>query len=343
MLSAHRSWFILGILVGCLLASAGFAAITRLGKSSGSTDSVVKARVLKLAHPLDAAHPNHLAAVRMAEELDKLSNGAMKLDIYPAGVLGSAGQTIEQLQGGTLDLSVVSAAELEAFVPALGILGLPYVFRDREHYWRVLDGAIGEEFLALTVPARLRGLAFFDAGSRSFYTKTRPVWSVADLAGLKIRVMNSRISMEMVSALGASPTPIAWGELYSALAQGTVDGAENNPPSYMANKHNEVAPFFTLDHHTRIPDLILVSEATWGRLDEPSRTALREAAHRASAFQRELWATMTEEALQRARASGVEVITLTDDREFRERTQSLRDAAAKTPAGSLLERIESEP
>ena len=153
----------------------------------------------------------------------------------------------------------------------------------------------------------LRGLCFYDAGSRNFYTKDTPIRTPADLEGLKIRVMNSKTAMDMVKAMGGAPTPIAWGELYSALAQGTVDGAENNPPSFTSNKHYEVCKHFTLDGHTRIPDMLMMSTKVWKKLDPKVQAWVQQAADESVDFQRDLWNTETAAALEHAKAEGVEV------------------------------------
>jgi tripartite ATP-independent transporter DctP family solute receptor len=202
----------------------------------------------------------------------------------------------------------ISAAPLEGFVPAMRIFNLPYLFRDREHYLAVLDSAIGEELLRAPVAARLRGLGYYDAGSRSFYTKDRPVRSPADLAGLKIRVQQSQTAMQMVRALGGSPTPIAFGELYSALQQSVVDGAENNPPSFYTSGHYEVARYYTLDEHTAVPDLVLISTRVWDSLSEMQRSWLQQAVDDSVVYQRELWQDDTEAALAALAADGVEVL-----------------------------------
>jgi tripartite ATP-independent transporter DctP family solute receptor len=196
---------------------------------------------------------------------------------------------------------------MENFIPAMSVYSLPYVFRNEEHFWKVLNGAIGKGLLQQGEDKFLRGLCYYDAGSRNFYTKSTPVRTPDDLKGLKIRVMNSKTAIDMVKAMGGSPTPIAWGELYSALAQGTVDGAENNPPSFTSNKHYEVCKHFTLDGHTRIPDMLLMSSKVWNKLDPQVREWVQQAADESSVYQRKLWQEKTAEALDQAKAEGVTV------------------------------------
>jgi tripartite ATP-independent transporter DctP family solute receptor len=181
----------------------------------------------------DPTHPVHQAMEFMAQRCDEISGGELKIEIYPSGQLGSEQQCVELLQIGSLAITKVSAAIMEGFTKDYKVLGLPYIFRSEEHSFKVLDGEIGKELLISPEPFWIRGLCFYDAGSRSFYTKDKAIEKPEDLNGLKIRVMKSIISMELVKQLGGSPTPISWGELYTALQSGVVDGAENNPPSFL--------------------------------------------------------------------------------------------------------------
>jgi tripartite ATP-independent transporter DctP family solute receptor len=197
--------------------------------------------VLKLAHGLAPSHSVHQGMVFMAERVAEKSDGKMRIDVYPSEQLGSERENVEMLQIGSLAITKVSAAIMESFAPSYRVLNLPYIFKSREHTQRVLDSDIGREILLDGEEFWLRGLAFYDSGSRSFYTKDRPINHPDDLQGLKIRVMPSPSAVNMIRALGGSPTPISWGELYTALQGGVVDGAENNPPSFYLSHHFEVA------------------------------------------------------------------------------------------------------
>ena len=196
---------------------------------------------------------------------------------------------------------------MENFIPEMAVYGLPYVFRDANHYWAVLNGEVGQSLLRKGESKFLRGLCYYDGGSRNFYTKDQPIKTPDDLKGLKIRVMNSTTAINMIKAMGGSPTPIAWGELYSALAQGTVDGAENNPPSFTSNKHYEICKHFTLDGHTRIPDMLLMSSRVWRKLDPQVQAWIQQAATESVDFQRKLWQENTIESLEQAKAEGVTI------------------------------------
>jgi len=296
--------FVAGVLVGALVATAGFSLFLRGQKGVGGGQQKL---VLKLGHCLDTNHPVHKGMEFMKQRLEALSGGSVTIDIYPSSVLGSEVQCIEQLQNGSLAMTKTSAASIENFIPAMSVFGLPYVFRDADHYWNVLNSEIGKRLLAKGEDRFLRGLCYYDSGSRNFYTKEKPIRTPDDLKGLKIRVMNSKTAMDMVKAMGGAPTPIAWGELYSALAQGTVDGAENNPPSFTSNKHFEVCKHFTRDGHTRIPDMLLIGTRIWSKLDPQVREWVQQAAAESSTFQRKLWEEETLASLELAKAEGVTV------------------------------------
>ncbi len=303
------SMFVGGILVGAFLSAVGFSVFLRGQRLAGPDKSggVANQMVLKLGHGLDTAHPVHVAMEFMKTRVEELSAGQVTIDIYPSAVLGSEVQCIEQLQNGSLAMTKTSAAAMENFIPEMSVFSLPYVFLDGDHYWKVLNGDIGTELLAKGESKFLKGLCYYDAGSRNFYTKQTPIRTPDDLKGLKIRVMTSKTAMDMVSAMGAAPTPIAWGELYSALAQGTVDGAENNPPSFSSNKHYEVCKHFSLDGHTRIPDMLMMSTKIWNKLDPQVQEWVQQAAQESSDFQRELWKKESIAALEKAKAEGVTV------------------------------------
>lgn len=298
--------------------------------------------ILKLAHSLDGAHPTHKAMEYMGERLADISNGKMSLRIYPSGQLGSERELIELLQIGSLAMTKVSASPMEGFVPAYKIFSIPYVFRDQDHYWRVLESALGQNLLKGGEHVRLRGLAFYDAGSRSFYTTKKPIVTPGDLQGLKIRVQKSPTSVAMVKALGGSATPISWGELYTALQQGVVDGAENNPPSFYLSKHYEVCKYLTLDEHTYVPDMLLMSLPIWNKLSAQEQQWLQQAANESSQHQRKLWQQVTIQTLIDLEAAGVEIIR-PDKALFRDKTREMQNSYNNTDIGDMLNAINTAP
>ena len=265
-------------------------------------------KVIKLGHGLDASHPVHKAMVFMSEELVKNSNGKMRIDIYPSQQLGTERECVELLQIGSLGMTKVSASILEGFASSFTIFNLPYVFRDEAHLFSILDGEIGKRILRSGEQKLIRGVCYYDAGSRSFYTKDKPINSPDDLTGLKIRTQESATSVKLVNSLGGSATPISWGELYTALQQGVVDGAENNPPSFYLSKHYEVCKYYSLDEHTAVPDVLIISTKIWNSLNEEEKGWFQAAVDASVVYQRKIWKEATIEALEKVAESGVKII-----------------------------------
>ncbi len=305
-----------GLLVAILLVSLAYAARVRASQRGAGEGG----RTLKLGHGLPTDHPVHEAMAMMAERLKQLSDGKFQVQIYPSGMVGSEAECLKQVQNGQLDLSKTSTAVLESSVPEIVAIGLPYIFRDRDHYWKVLNGPIGRR-LGDRLPG-MRGLVYYDAGIRSFYTTGKAIRKVDDLKGLKIRTQQSRSAMDMVSAFKGAPTPIPWGELYTALSQGTVDGAENNLPSFETGRHMEVCKYFTFSEHVMVPDLLVVSADTWKSLTNEQQKWLEQAAAESGLFQRKLWAEAEVKARTRSEELGVEFITV-DKKEFAAKMEPL--------------------
>ncbi len=305
----------------------------------GGCKTATQTTTLKLAHGLDPSHPVHKAMVLMASKLDENSNGKMKLEIYPSGQLGGEQECVELLQIGSLAITKVSAAVLESFTPNYQVLGLPYIFRSREHAFKVLDGEIGKEFLNSTEQFNIKGLCFYDAGFRSFYTINTAINTPDDLKGLKIRVMKSQTAMNMVKSMGGSPTPIAWGELYTALQSGVVDGAENNPPSLYTSRHYEVCKKYILNEHTAVPDVLIISTVVWNKLSDQEKEWLQAAANASVPEERILWAQAEEEALREVAKAGVEII-YPDKAPFMKKVESIFESYKTNPEiYDLIQRI----
>lgn len=316
-------------------AAAGFGL--GLNACAGSFESGTR---LRLAHTLNSDHPVHKAMEFMGERLTELSGGSMSIDIYPNGQLGSERQLIELLQIGSLAMTKVSTISMEGFSPLMKLFSTPYLFQDGEHYWRVLDSDLGRTLLDSLRSVRLQGLGYYNAGSRSFYMTEAPIHTPEDLVSKKVRVLPSRTSIEMVEALGGSATPISWGELYTALQQGIVDGAENNPPSYYLSKHFETAKYFTLDEHTSVPDLVIMSRRVFDNLSDQEREWVKTAMDASVIYQRKLWAAAEEDALNAVAKAGVEII-YPDKQPFRDAVAPMKAALAKTELGPLIRRVEA--
>lgn len=310
-------------------SSLRLAAVTLavgLAGCTGQADRVV----IKLGHGLEPTHSVHLGMVYMGERLHEKSGGSMRVDIYPSQQLGSERELVELLQIGSVGMAKVSAAVLESFVPTFSVFGIPYLFVDQAHRDRVLLGDVGRDMLQSTMRARIRGVTWYDSGTRSFYTKTRPIHGPEDLAGLKIRVQESPTAVRMVQVLGGSATPIAWGELYTALQQGVVDGAENNPPSFYLSRHYEVCKYYTLDEHTTVPDVLLINNDLWASLSPQQQQWLQEASDESFLHQMELWKVSTDEALAAVEAAGVEIIR-PDKSRFADQVGPMHDEFRRDP------------
>lgn len=333
------SFLFVGLVAGSLLAAAFFVGVIRKGKLSPAAGGAAgPGTVLKLAHALDQAHPVHVAMELMAKRVGELSNGTVTIQVFPNGQLGSEPETIEQLQRGAVAIVKTSAAAMEGFVPDMAVFGLPYLFRDDEHYWKVLNGPLGRQFLAAGEPAGMHGLCYYDSGSRSFYTVGKPILTPADVKELKIRVLPSKMARDLIATLGGGPTPIPWGELYTALQQSMVDGAENNPPSYLTSRHYEVAKHFSLDEHTRIPDVIIFSQKIWAGLSPQQQAWINQAAAESVEFQRKLWIEKTAEALATVEKAGVKIYR-PDKQPFVDATLPMYQAMAGTRLGDLAQQI----
>lgn len=327
------SFLFVGVVLGALLTTAAFVGILR-ERSAHEGASLV----LKLAHVQDQSHPVHAAMVFMAQRVAELSGGTVEIQIFPNGQLGSESECIEQVQRGALAITKTSAAAMEGFVPGMAVFSLPYLFRDNEHYWQVLNGPIGRKMLAAGDAVGMHGLCYYDAGSRSFYTIAKPLLTPGDLHGMKIRVMQSRTAMDMITTMGGSPTPIPFGELYTALQQRMVDGAENNPPSFLSSRHYEVAKYFSLDEHARVPDVVIFSRRIWAGLSPQVQAWISQAAVESVDFQRTLWQEKTRESLDALVKAGVQV-TYPDVTAFATASAPLLESLAGTPIGEMAERI----
>lgn len=270
------------------------------------------------------SHPVSKGMRYFAEKVDSLSDGQLKVRIYPSEQLGTERQCLELLQVGSLDMTKVSSAVLEGFSHDYRVFGLPYIFRNDTHRFNILEGEIGREILLSGEDVWLRGLTYYDAGSRSFYTANTPIRKPSDLNGLKIRVQQSPVAIQMIQQLGGQATPISFGELYTALQQGVVDGAENNPPSLHSTRHYELVDYYSLDEHTSPPDVMLISTHTWDELSDREREWIQTAADSSLQRQKTLWQQAEKEAMQVVKEAGVEIVR-PDKSSFVEAVQPLYD------------------
>ena len=236
-----------------------------------------------------AGYPNTIALDKFAELLSQKSGGKMKLKMYHAGTLGSQPDAIEQVRMGGLEIANFSLGPVGPIVPEANVVSLPFIFKDTEHAWRVLDGKAGEMMNEGLAKKGLISLAWYAAGARSFYNSKKPIKAPADVTGLKVRVMNNDLYSGMIKALGGNPTPMAFAEVYQSLKTGVVDGAENNWPSYESTGHYEVAKYYSISQHLIIPETLCINAGVWKKLSADDQKILKEAAQESALLQRKLW------------------------------------------------------
>lgn len=312
----------LGLVLAAVVLLAAVCAPRR-----GEDTSPQPELLLRYAENQPADYPTTQAAVAFAEMVAQRTGGRVKILVYSNGELGSEPSVVEQMQFGGIDFSRISLSELANIVPGLSILQLPYLYEDAAQMWRVLDGPIGNEFLLALDAVGLVGLSWFDAGVRSFYTRKK-VTCLEDLEGMTLRVQQSGLMSDMIEALGAVPVQAAYSQVYAALHNAEIDGAENNWPSYEAMGHYEVAPYVLLDEHSRVPEIQLASPAAMKKLADldPSYPDLvRQCARESALVERRLWAQQEAESEANMRQRGIVVTELSDEekRRFRAAVQPL--------------------
>lgn len=290
-------------------------------------------------------HPDGYPTVEgvkaMAAEVEEKSDGRICIEVFPSSQLGEEKDTIEQTQFGVIDMVRASFGSFNDIVPVTQLMSLPYLFRSVDHMHTVMDGPIGEEIGAGFEENDLIALAYYDGGSRSFYNSQKPIQSIADLEGMKFRVMQNDVFVDMMSALGANATPMPYGEVYSSIQTGVIDGAENNFPSYDSSGHAEVAKYFTLDEHLMVPELVAMSKASWDKLSPEDQEVIREAARNSATVQRELWAEQEKASQEKVKAAGAEIITEIDKTPFIEAMAPVYEKYVTTPeAQDLVKRIQ---
>lgn len=281
---------------------------------------------LRLAHSLNEQHPVHKGMAYMAKRVKELSDSTMVVRIYPNGQLGVERVTAELTQMGALDMTKVASSVVTNFIPEMKIFSLPYLFESSNHYWRVFKSDLGNEILQSGTKFNLRGLCFYDAGFRSFILRNKKVTSPEDLQGLKIRVMESNMQIRTINSLGGNANPLAFGELYSAMQQGVVDGADGNPPVMLQTNLYDVSEYYVLDEHSAPPDLLLMSSFTWNGLTEQEKKWLQQAVEESIEYQRKQWEMARKEALETMAERGLNIITNIDKKPFQERVKPIYES-----------------
>ena len=291
------------------LAAATFAAASLMIGAAGAQT------VLRSSDTHPDGYPTVEAVKYFGELLKERTDGRYSVEVFHSAQLGEEKDTIEQVRSGVIDLNRVSMGPFNGLIPETTVPSLPYIFRSVDHMRKVMDGEIGEEILAAFEPHGVIGLAFYDGGARSFYNSKKPIESKTDLEGMKFRVMQSDIFVDMVNALGANATPMPYGEVYSGIETGVIDGAENNWPSYDTAKHAEVAKYYSLDEHLIVPEVLVMSKAAWDKMSPEDQAITKQAAKDSVAKQRELWDAKEQESRKIVEAAGT-VVTTPDKQPF---------------------------
>jgi tripartite ATP-independent transporter DctP family solute receptor len=288
-----------------------------------------QARTLRAADVQPADYPTVKAMQSMADEFAQMTNNKYTVKIFANGVLGSEKDTIEQLKLGALDFLRINTGTLNTICPAMMIPVLPFVFKDIAHMQSILDSPLGDELLSDCDSQGMVGLAFYDSGARSFYTK-KPIKSMADLKGLKIRVQQSDVWVAMMRAIGANATPMPYGEIFTGLKTGLIDGAENNLPSYESTHHYEVAKYYTLSEHSMAPEAVLISKAVYDKFTPEEQQALRKSAKDSVPTMRKLWTDMEHKSQATVEAAGAAISPI-DKAQFQAAMQPVYDQFVTDP------------
>ena len=284
---------LISLILFCILILAG---------CTPAPEPAVPEFVLTYAENQPEGYPTVLGAQRIAELVKELTGGKVIIQIKHSGEFGSESEVLDQMAFGGIDFARVSLAELSDEIPKLNVLQLPFLYSDADHMWRILDGEIGKEFLTVFDQAGLVGLSWYDAGARCFYTNVKPITSPEDMAGLTVRVQDSQLVMDMVKLLGATPVTFPYGDVSYAFEMGKIDAAENNWPAYQIQEHYKLARYFTVDEHSRVPEIQLASSHTWEKLPEEYRQIIARCARESAFYQRQLW----KEQESRSRAEALE-------------------------------------
>lgn len=304
----------------------GSAFVAGCGKSDTKNEAKKEAAKynfrLAEAHPGD--YPTTVGDKKFAELVKERSNGRINITVYHSAQLGEEKSVIEQVQLGAIDFTRVSTGAVAEFNKGLGVFSLPYIFDNEEHEWRFLESDYAKQMLVNLEKSKFIGLAYYDSGARSFYTKN-PVKTPADIKGLKIRVIQNKINMDMVAALGGSATPMPYGEVFSSLQTGVIDGAENNAPSYLTANHYQAVKNYVLDAHQRVPEVLMASKATWDKLSEEDRKLIKQAAIDSVKPQRESWAAYDKAAMEKLKAAGVVVTEVKDVKAWQDAVKPVID------------------
>jgi len=320
---------LMGLLATTLFATVILSACGQGGAATSpdgtaSTGETGPKLTFRLADNQPVDYPTVIGDQKFADLVKERSGGRITIEVFPSGQLGDEKSVIEQVQLGVIEFARVNASPLAEFNDDFGVFAVPYAFDSDEHLWNFLNGETGTALLDGLQQARMQGLAYYDSGSRNFYS-TKPLTKIEDLKGKKIRVQQSEMNIKLMKALGASATPMPYGEVFSALQTGIIDGAENNLPSFDSSNHYEEAKYLIMDHHTRVPEVLLMSKTAWDKLSKEDQELIRQAALDSVETQRQSWAEYEEKSLAKIKEAGVTITEVKDITPWRNAVKSVID------------------
>ena len=310
--------------VGGFVWALAFIALTGLGGVAVAQQKLA----LKASDVHPAGYPTVVAVENLGKKLEKATNGRLSVQMFAAMQLGGEKEAIEQAQVGAIQIARVSVGALGPVIDDLNVFNLPFLFRNTAHMQKVIDGPIGQELLDKVTNNRNAGLvalAWMDAGARSLYDTKKPIRNIADLKGLKVRVMGNPMFVDMMNALGGNGVAMGYDQVFSALQTGVVDGAENNPPSYVFDNHYTVAKYYTLTQHLIVPEILVFSRKTWDTLSKDDQALVEKFGREAQAEERDLWNKYEAAALEKAKAAGNEIIDVADKKPFQDAVKPVWD------------------
>lgn len=334
-----------GLVAAAGLLTACGGSTSTAGTSAGTTASAdgVSGVTMKLSHGLSEEHPVQAALQQFADEVKEKTGGAITVEIYPNATLGSEKDNLEQIPIGALDMAKVSAASLETFAPVYEAFSVPYIFNDQDHYYGVMDSEIAEEVFQSTADLGFIALTWLDSGARSFYTAKTPINSPADLKGLKIRTLDSPMAIEMMNCFGGSATSMAISDVFTAIQSGVIDGAENNETALTTGGHGEVAKYFSVDEHTRIPDIVVISTKVWNSFSAEQQEIVKTAADNAKETYKDAWNAAINESIETAQNTQGVTFVYPDKTPFQEAVKPIYDrlAAEEPEVWAVCEKIQN--
>jgi tripartite ATP-independent transporter DctP family solute receptor len=326
-----------------LKAGAGAIAASFAGELAPFQSRAFAATALKASDVHPAGYPTVVAVENMGKKLEAATQGRLSIQMFASMMLGGEKETIEQAQIGAVQLVRASVGALGPVVSDINVLNLPFLFRNVAHMQQVIDGPIGQELLEKVTAnekAGLVGLCWMDAGARSLYNSKKPIKSIEDLKGMKFRVIGNPIFIDMMNALGGNGVAMGYDQVFSALQTGVVDGAENNPPSFVFDNHYTAAKYYTLTEHLIVPEILVFSKKSWGSLSAEDQTLVKKFAREAQMEERGLWVEYEKKAMEKARAAGVQITEIADKKPFQDAVKPV--LAKYAPSfSSMIQRIEA--